>query len=68
MENMFDTIANLAMSIDLWIVALAGVLAALAGIAKLTKTKKDDKYVQIAIDGLNKVKAVISKLKPTTKK
>lgn len=68
MENFMDTITTAILSADLWIIAIAGVLAALAGVAKLTKTKKDDKYVQKAIDGLNKVKAIIAKLKPTTKK
>lgn len=68
MENFMDTITTAILSADLWIVAIAGVLAALAGVAKLTKTNKDDKLIQKAIDGLNKIKSIITKLKPTTKK
>lgn len=66
MENMLDTAVSVLSSADVWMVAIAGLLAALAGIAKLTKTKKDDEAIAKVTAGLNKVRQIIVKLKPAS--
>ena len=67
MEYLIGSAFELISSADQYILAISGVLLALAGVAKLTKTKKDDKYVQLAIDYLNKAKGLLGKFKPKAK-
>ena len=67
MDNILDSLSGFIVTADVWIIAISGVLLALAGVAKLTKTDKDDKLVQKAIDMLNKIKGMLPS-KKTAKK
>lgn len=55
-----EMITNAIASADVYLIAASGLLIGLAGIAKLTKTKKDDKYIAIAIEYVNKAKSLFS--------
>jgi len=67
MESFLTSAADIVLSADQWLLAISAVLLSLAGIAKLTKTKKDDKYVQIAIDYLNKARNLLTSFSKKTK-
>lgn len=64
MENFISSALEFISSADMYLYAIGGVLVSLAAVAKLTKTKKDDKYVQMAINGVNKLKNLLSSVKP----
>ena len=67
MEQMIQMVTSLASSADVWLLSISGVLVALAAVAKLTKTKKDDKLVLLAKTYLDKAISVLAKLKPKVK-
>lgn len=67
MENFLDTAVSLLSSADVWLIAIGGVLAALAGVAKLTKTKKDDEAIAKVTAALAKLRNLLTKL-PIKKK
>ena len=67
MEDLMTTAVGIVSSADTWLLAISGLLVALAGIAKLTKTKKDDAWVLKAKTYLDKVLSLTAKIKPKLK-
>lgn len=63
MEEFMTKAVELIASADVWIAAISGLVLALAGIAKLTKTKKDDAVIAKILAGLDKIKNLTLKFK-----
>lgn len=63
MQEYIDIAVEFISSAELYIIAITGVLVALAGVAKLTKNKTDDKLVGKAVGFMNKIKALLGKVK-----
>lgn len=62
--NVVEYVSSAIMNADVYLAAIAAVLLALAGVAKLTKNKVDDKWVAKGTELLNKARAFINKYKP----
>ena len=58
-----DTVIEMASSAETGYLIGFGLLFLAGVIVKYTKTKTDDKYYQMLIDGLKKVKGLFSKTK-----
>ena len=63
MNEYIEMALGFVSSADTYLLAISGVLVALAGVAKLTKTKKDDKYVAKAIAIVSKLTSFLPKKK-----
>ena len=50
MESVINAVTGFLSSIDQYVVAVLAILGAFSGLAKLTPTQADDKFLQKAID------------------
>lgn len=55
MQEYINSAVELISSADIYLIAISGVLVALAAVAKLTKTKKDDEAIAKANSFINKL-------------
>ena len=63
MNEYIEMALGFVSSADVYLLAISGVLVALLGVAKLTKTKKDDKVLAKAIAFIAKIASYLPKSK-----